>query len=67
MVDEESKEPSKPSESTKEHVSHSNMIDAQMVKHDFAMSHPSANLSRETSTEIERQNINVNKEYGDAI
>lgn len=33
----------------------------------LAVPHPSMGLSRETTTEIQRQNINVNEEYGDAI
>ena len=49
------------------HISHSHMIDQNMVLSDFAMAHPSAHLSRETTTEIERQNINVNTEYGESI
>lgn len=49
------------------HISHSNMIDANMVLSDFAQAHPSAHLSRETTTEIQRQNINVNAEYGESI
>jgi len=43
------------------------MIDTNMVLSDFSMTHPSANLSREATTEIERQNINVNAEYGESI
>jgi len=38
-----------------------------MILSDFAMAHPSAHLSRETTSEIERQNINVNAEYGESI
>ena len=33
----------------------------------LAVPHPSLGLSRKTTTEIQRQNINVNAEYGDAI
>ena len=36
------------------HISHSNMIDTNMVLSDFALAHPSAHLSRETTTEIGR-------------
>lgn len=43
------------------------MIDMNMILSDFALSHPSAHLSRETTTEIGRQNINVNMEYGESI
>ena len=43
------------------------MIDQNMVLSDFALAHPSAHLSRETTTEIGRQNINVNAEYGESI
>ena len=43
------------------------MIDEHMVMSDFESAHPSKFLSRETTTEIERQNINVNAEYGDSI
>ena len=43
------------------------MIDVNMVLSDFSMAHPSNHLSRETTTEIERQNINVNAEYGESI
>jgi len=43
------------------------MIDVNMILSDFSMAHPSANLSRQATTEIERQNINVNAEYGESI
>ncbi len=36
-----------------------------VVLNDFAASHPSMHLSRQTTGEVERQNINVNAEYGD--
>ena len=39
---------------TSAHISQSNMIDANVVLSDFASSHPSAHLSREKTTEIER-------------
>jgi hypothetical protein len=39
---------------TSAHVSQSNMIDSNVVLSDFANSHPSAHLSREKTTEIER-------------
>lgn len=34
---------------------------------DFSLSHPSAQLSRQETTEIERQNINIRVEYGESI
>jgi len=43
------------------------MIDTNMILSDFAMAHPSTHLSRETTTEVQRQNINVNAEYGESI
>ena len=43
------------------------MIDNNMVLSDFATAHPSAHLSREETTEIQRQNINVNTEYGESM
>ena len=43
------------------------MIDANMILSDFGMTHPSLHLSRETTNDIQRQNINVNTEYGDSI
>ena len=43
------------------------MIDTNMILSDFAQVHPSAHLSRETTTEVQRQNINVNTEYGESI
>lgn len=43
------------------------MIDTNMILSDFALAHPSAHLSRETTTEVQRQNINVNVEYGESI
>ena len=43
------------------------MIDQNMILSDFALTHPSNHLSREHTTEIQRQNINVNVEYGDSI
>ena len=49
------------------HISQSNMIDTNMILSDFAQVHPSAHLSRETTTEVQRQNINVNTEYGESI
>jgi len=42
-------------------------IDASVVLTDFAAAHPSAYLSREDTSEVERQNINTNAEYGEAI
>lgn len=54
-------------QSTGVHISHSNMIDNDMVLTDFASAHPSAHLSREETNEIQRQNINVNHEYGESI
>ena len=39
---------------TTAHISQSNMIDSNVVLSDFASSHPSAHLSREKTTEIER-------------
>ena len=45
----------------------SSVVDPQIVLSDFALSHPSAHLSRKTTTEIERQNINVNSDYGESI
>lgn len=33
----------------------------------LSVAHPSLHLSRETTTEIQRQNINVNTEYGQSI
>jgi hypothetical protein len=35
-----------------------------LVLSDFAASHPSMHLSRAETQEVERQNINVNVEYG---
>ena len=43
------------------------MIDEHMILSDFSMAHPSNNLSRETTTDIMRQNINVTAEYGESI
>jgi len=34
------------------HISATNMIDTNMILSDFAMAHPSANLSRSETTEI---------------
>lgn len=42
-------------------------MDASTILSDFAACHPSANLSRKDTTEVERQNININQEYGDSI
>ena len=39
-------------QSTGVHISHSNMIDNNIVLSDFATAHPSAHLSREETTEI---------------
>jgi len=38
-----------------------------LVLSDFSALHPSAHLSRTETTEVERQNINVNAEYGSQI
>ena len=43
------------------------MIDTNMILSDFASVHSTAHLSRETTTEVQRQNINVNVEYGESI
>jgi hypothetical protein len=42
------------------------MISSNGILTDF-MSHPTLNLSRVLTTEVERQNINVNTEYGENI
>ena len=39
---------------TTAHISQSNMIDSNVILSDFASSHPSAHLSREKTTEVER-------------
>lgn len=43
------------------------MIETSAILSDFAATHPSAHLSRKETTEVERQNININHEYGDSI
>ena len=43
------------------------MIDSNMVLSDFSMAHPSLHLSRVTTNDIQRQNINVREEYGESI
>lgn len=48
-------------------VSASNVIDQCSVLNDFKNSHPTFLMSRQLSTEVERQNININVEYGDSI
>ena len=49
------------------HISQSHMIDTNMVLSDFSMMHPSLHLSRATTNDIQRQNINVRDEYGESI
>ena len=49
------------------HISQSHMIDTNMVLSDFSMIHPSLHLSRATTNDIQRQNINVRDEYGESI
>lgn len=49
------------------HISESAMIDTGAIAADFALAHPSLHLSRESTTEIGRQNINVDVEYGESI
>ena len=43
------------------------MTDTNIVFSQYAMPHPSLYLPRETTTEIERQNVNVRTEYGESI
>ena len=43
------------------------MIDSNMVLSDFSMVHPTLHLSRTTTNDIQRQNINVREEYGESI
>lgn len=45
----------------------SDLVQGNMIEEDFGLLPPSAKLSREKTTEIERQNYNVNCEYGDSI
>jgi len=42
-------------------------ITSQVIPFDLSFSHPSAHLSRKETTEVERQNININTEYGESI
>jgi len=49
------------------HVSASPMIEQSVFFSQFNLSHPSFHLSRETTNDIDRQNINVNSCYGDSI
>jgi hypothetical protein len=44
----------------------SNLISSHQIYNDFGVAHPSAHL-RGTTTEIERQNINIDTEYGESI
>jgi len=48
-------------------VTASNVIEKSAILSDFNASHPTLLMSRQNSTEVERQNINVNVEYGDSI
>ena len=48
-------------------ASASNVIDQSSVLSDFKNSHPTMFVSRQLTTEVERQNINVNVEYGESI
>ena len=48
------------------HLPGSDRINTDQIQNDFGVAHPSAHL-RATTTEIERQNINVNVEYGQSI
>lgn len=49
------------------HLPATNLIPSNVVTSDFAMAHPSTHLSRAETTEIQRQNINMNTEYGESI
>ena len=44
----------------------SSLLNTTQLYNDFGMAHPSAHL-RETTSEIERQNINVESEFGESI
>ena len=41
-----------------------NFSQQHIILSDFSSNHPSAHLSRKETTEVERQNININAEYG---
>lgn len=44
-----------------------NLSQQHIILADFSNTHPSAHLSRKETTEVERQNININAEYGREI
>jgi cyclin A len=44
-----------------------NLSQHHIILSDFSSTHPSAHLSRKETTEVERQNININAEYGREI
>lgn len=48
-------------------VSASNGVESSSVFSDLKSTHPTLGMSRQLTTEVERQNINVNVEYGDSI
>ena len=48
-------------------VTASNVIEKSAILNDFNAGHPTLLMSRSDTTEVERQNINVNVEYGDSI
>lgn len=48
-------------------MSASHGIDQSSLLSDFKNTHPTLFMSRQQTTEIERQNINVNQEYGQSI
>lgn len=43
------------------------VFNANVILDDFSLAHPTAHLSRKSTGEVERQNINVNVEYGESI
>jgi len=48
-------------------VTASSAIEKSSVLNDFNAHHPTLHMSRQNSSEVERQNINVNVEYGESI
>jgi hypothetical protein len=45
----------------------SSLMHLSQLVHDFGMQHPSAHLSRKTTTDMERQNINIKSDYAEQI
>ena len=45
----------------------SDLIQSDMIEEDFGLKPPSSQLPRDATTEIQRQNYNVEIEYGDSI